>query len=90
MLNQVTQTLFPQETASDAPAPNNWFQEVVELRRRAEEYKRRAYGTHFSRSHVGQLFAEQADLWDTVSNSEVLDALDLENGAGKQSHRSSG
>ena len=52
--------------------------EVVELRRRAEEYKRRAQGTHFSRQHLVQLLAKQADLWDTASTSSMLSALSLE------------
>lgn len=64
--------------APDSQDPTNWFDEVVELRLKAEEYKRRALGTHFSRSHVGQLFAQQAELWDSVSENSALSALDLQ------------
>ncbi|KAL8575486.1 hypothetical protein ACOMHN_013037 [Nucella lapillus] len=62
--------------------PANWFAEVLELRRRASEYKRRAQGTHFSREHLVQLLAQQAGYWDVDSacSSRVssLDALALE------------
>ena len=57
---------------------SSWYSEVLELRRRAEEYKRRAHGTHFLRSHLGQLYAKQAELWDTASSSSVVSALSLE------------
>lgn len=35
-------------------------------------------GTHFSRSHVAQLLSENSKLWDAVSISSELSALDLE------------
>lgn len=66
--------------AGDADQPlNTWFAEVVELRRRAEEYRKRAQGTHFSREHLVQLMAKQTDIWDVDSQvSETVKALDLE------------
>ncbi|CAH1782606.1 unnamed protein product [Owenia fusiformis] len=57
---------------------SSWYQEVIELRNKADEYRRRAQGTHFSREHLAQLWARQADLWDNVSNSSSLSALSLE------------
>ena len=66
---------------SNEPKPlANWFAEVIELRRRANEYKRRAQGTHFSREHLVQLLAKQTDFWDVDSSSSArsLDALALE------------
>ncbi|XP_077984894.1 nuclear protein MDM1-like [Glandiceps talaboti] len=45
----------------------NWFKEVVELRKKAQEYQKRARGTHFSREHLAQLLAQQARLWDQES-----------------------
>lgn len=51
------------------PAPDrSWFNEIIELRRRAAEYKKRAQGSHFSHEHLGQLFAQQAELWDSKSS----------------------
>ena len=51
----------------------------MELRQKANEYKRRALGTHFSREHTAQLYAQQAELWDGASDSaSVISALNLE------------
>ena len=49
----------------------DWYADVLELRRHAEEYRRRARGTHFTRDHLAQLYARNAELWDAVSNSSV-------------------
>ena len=65
-------------SADPSSVASSWYSEVLELRRRAEEYKRRAHGTHFLRSHLGQLYAKQAELWDTASSSSVVSALSLE------------
>ncbi|GFO21284.1 nuclear protein mdm1 [Plakobranchus ocellatus] len=51
----------------EAPPLSNWFAEVIELRRRAAEYRRRAQGTHFSREHLVQLMAQQNQCWDLAS-----------------------
>ena len=53
---------------------------MLELRQKANEYKRRALGTHFSRQHTAQLYApRQAALWDGASDSaSVISALNLE------------
>ncbi|XP_067949459.1 nuclear protein MDM1-like [Watersipora subatra] len=56
----------------------NWRAEVLELREKAEEYRKRSNGTHFSRAHVAQLLSENSKLWDAVSVSSELSALDLE------------
>ena len=67
----------PPEEEMPAPtsATASWFSEVMELRQKAAEYRQRARGTHFSRSHLAQLYARNAELWDTHS---VLSALSLE------------
>ncbi|XP_078272776.1 nuclear protein MDM1 isoform X2 [Rhinoraja longicauda] len=61
-----------------------WYAEVKELREKAEAYKRRARGTHFSRDHLTQIQSEQNKLWDVSSTSdseesvsESVKALDL-------------
>ncbi|XP_013379477.1 serine/arginine repetitive matrix protein 1 [Lingula anatina] len=74
------------EAGQQPPPPSpgaNWFAEVVELRKKAEEYRKRAQGTHFSREHLAQLLAQQAELWDQVSESSTLSALSLEQPAKK-------
>ncbi|XP_076448116.1 LOW QUALITY PROTEIN: nuclear protein MDM1-like [Babylonia areolata] len=71
-----------QPVEEESAQPPSWFAEVLELRRRANEYKRRAQGTHFSRQHLVQLLAQQTGYWDADSarSSRVssLDALALE------------
>nr|XP_015208393.1 PREDICTED: nuclear protein MDM1 isoform X2 [Lepisosteus oculatus] len=60
-------------------------EEVKELRERAEAYKKRAWGTHFSREHLSQILSEQNRLWEVNSSSTVtedtvsdtVNALDL-------------
>ncbi|KAK7101751.1 nuclear protein MDM1-like isoform X2 [Littorina saxatilis] len=62
--------------SQEAGSVPNWFAEVLELRRRANEYKRRAQGTHFSREHLVQLLAKQATYRDDCDNSATVTALD--------------
>jgi len=45
-----------------------WYSQVQQLRRDAEDYKQRGQRTHFSREHLAQLTARNAQLWDIVSN----------------------
>ncbi|KAM8974134.1 LOW QUALITY PROTEIN: nuclear protein MDM1 [Pelodytes ibericus] len=66
-----------------------WVAEVKELREKAEYYKHRAQGTHFSREHLNQILSPCNKLWDVSSNSSSeeqvsnnIQALDL---AGLQS-----
>ncbi|XP_022098856.1 nuclear protein MDM1-like [Acanthaster planci] len=50
-------------------AQPNWFAEVLELRQKADDYRKRARGTHFSREHLAQILASQARLWDESSTA---------------------
>ncbi|XP_056311790.1 nuclear protein MDM1 isoform X2 [Danio aesculapii] len=68
-------------------------EEVKELRERAEAYKKRAWGTHFSRQHLNQILSDQNWMWEpssgtssssiesdacrSTSNSHIIEALDL-------------
>ncbi|XP_046729899.1 nuclear protein MDM1 isoform X2 [Silurus meridionalis] len=67
-------------------------EEVQELRQKAEAYRKRAWGTHFSRQHLSQILSEQNCLWEVSSgsspssltdedthsnNSPIIEALDL-------------
>ncbi|KAK7493951.1 hypothetical protein BaRGS_00014833 [Batillaria attramentaria] len=80
--DNIPKSTSPQAEAEEAVPLSNWFAEVLELRRRANEYKRRAQGTHFSREHLAQLLAQQAGYWDIDSarSAATLDALALEPG----------
>ncbi|KAL4660277.1 nuclear protein MDM1 isoform X1 [Arapaima gigas] len=67
----------------DATADVFGFQ-VRELRQKAEAYRKRAWGTHFSRDHLSQILSEYNRLWEasTMSSEEhrshTLHPLDLE------------
>ncbi|KAF5908396.1 nuclear protein MDM1 isoform X1 [Clarias magur] len=71
---------------------HEWYHEVQELREKAESYRKRAWGTHFSRQHLGQILANQNCMWEVssgsspstltdedphTSNSPIIEALDL-------------
>uniref|UniRef100_A0A4W3I6Q4 Nuclear protein MDM1 n=1 Tax=Callorhinchus milii TaxID=7868 RepID=A0A4W3I6Q4_CALMI len=60
-------------------------EEIKELREKAEVYKRRALGTHFSRDHLSQILSPENKLWELSSTStseesvcDSVRALDLE------------
>uniref|UniRef100_UPI00398F84C5 nuclear protein MDM1 isoform X2 n=1 Tax=Pristiophorus japonicus TaxID=55135 RepID=UPI00398F84C5 len=56
--------------------PNSlWYAEVKELREKAEAYKRRARGTHFSRDHLTQILSEQNRFWEVSSTSDIEDSV---------------
>nr|XP_020845878.1 nuclear protein MDM1 isoform X6 [Phascolarctos cinereus] len=62
----------------------NVHDQVKELREKAEFYRKRVLGTHFSRDHLNQILSENNCLWDvsSVSSSEGtisnnIRALDL-------------
>uniref|UniRef100_A0A8B9YDX4 Nuclear protein MDM1 n=1 Tax=Bos mutus grunniens TaxID=30521 RepID=A0A8B9YDX4_BOSMU len=61
-----------------------WYAEVKELREKAEFYRKRVQGTHFSRDHLNQILSENNRCWDVSSTtssegtiSSNLRALDL-------------
>ncbi|KAG8577952.1 hypothetical protein GDO81_010337 [Engystomops pustulosus] len=61
-----------------------WVAEVKELREKAEYYRRRAQGTHFSREHLNQIISNSNRHWDMSSDttseedlSRNIKALDL-------------
>ncbi|XP_073802253.1 nuclear protein MDM1 isoform X13 [Danio rerio] len=70
---------------------HEWYHEVKELRERAEAYKKRAWGTHFSRQHLNQILSDQNWMWEPSSGtssssieseacrstSHIIEALDL-------------
>uniref|UniRef100_A0A8C9THL2 Nuclear protein MDM1 n=1 Tax=Scleropages formosus TaxID=113540 RepID=A0A8C9THL2_SCLFO len=47
---------------------------VRELREKAEAYRKRAWGTHFSRDHLSQILSEHNQLWEaSTTSSAVMD-----------------
>ncbi|XP_064417784.1 nuclear protein MDM1 [Latimeria chalumnae] len=69
---------------------------VKELRDKAEAYKRRALGTHFSRDHLNQILSDNNALWEVSSTSTTdetvsdrINALDLARAGGNRRTQSS-
>ncbi|XP_023596559.1 nuclear protein MDM1 isoform X1 [Trichechus manatus latirostris] len=61
-----------------------WYAEVKELREKAEFYRKRVLGTHFSRDHLNQILSDKNCCWDVSSTtssegtiSSNIRALDL-------------
>uniref|UniRef100_A0A8D2D0P9 Nuclear protein MDM1 n=1 Tax=Sciurus vulgaris TaxID=55149 RepID=A0A8D2D0P9_SCIVU len=61
-----------------------WYAEVKELREKAEFYRKRVQGTHFSRDHLNQILSDKNCCWDVSSTtssegtiSSNIRALDL-------------
>ncbi|XP_062989979.1 nuclear protein MDM1 [Elgaria multicarinata webbii] len=52
-----------------------WYMEVKELREKAEAYRQRIRGTHFSRDHLNQLLSDNNRLWDLSSDSSAEETM---------------
>ncbi|XP_033018126.1 nuclear protein MDM1 isoform X2 [Lacerta agilis] len=52
-----------------------WYMEVKELREKAEGYRRRVQGTHFSRDHLNQILSANNRFWDLSSNSSAEEII---------------
>uniref|UniRef100_A0A182JQ65 Nuclear protein MDM1 n=1 Tax=Anopheles christyi TaxID=43041 RepID=A0A182JQ65_9DIPT len=52
---------------------NAWYKEVLELRKKAGEYRNRGWGVEMN----PELFTKQVELWDQVSRRSSLSALSL-------------
>lgn len=60
------------------PKPNaGWYKEVVELRKKAGEYKHRGWGTELIPEHISEMYNKQVEVWDQVSRRSSLSALSL-------------
>ncbi|CAB3232954.1 unnamed protein product [Arctia plantaginis] len=56
---------------------DSWYREVLDLRKRAGEYKYRGWGTEMAPEHITQLYNKQIELWYQVSRRSSLSALSL-------------
>ncbi|XP_058466989.1 uncharacterized protein LOC131439702 isoform X9 [Malaya genurostris] len=57
----------------DAAQDSAWYKEVLELRKKAGEYRNRGWGVEMN----PELFTKQQELWDQVSRRSSLSALSL-------------
>ncbi|XP_031335560.1 uncharacterized protein LOC116165347 isoform X3 [Photinus pyralis] len=58
-------------------ATESWYREVVELRKKAGQYKHRGWGTELAPERLSELYNKQTELWDQVSQRSSLSALSL-------------
>lgn len=58
--------------------PNaGWYKDVIELRKKAGEYKHRGWGMELAPEHISELYNKQVEVWDQVSRRSSLSALSL-------------
>uniref|UniRef100_A0AAR5P0V3 Nuclear protein MDM1 n=1 Tax=Dendroctonus ponderosae TaxID=77166 RepID=A0AAR5P0V3_DENPD len=55
----------------------SWYREVVELRKKAGEYKHRGWGSELAPERLSDIYNKQVELWDQVSRRSSLSALSL-------------
>uniref|UniRef100_A0A8C2F156 Nuclear protein MDM1 n=1 Tax=Cyprinus carpio TaxID=7962 RepID=A0A8C2F156_CYPCA len=55
-----------------------WYHEVQELREKAEAYRKRAWGTHFSRQHLNQILSEHNWMWEPSSDTSFSSSTESE------------
>ncbi|KAK7793978.1 hypothetical protein R5R35_003949 [Gryllus longicercus] len=61
----------------ELPRGGSWYREVIELRKKAGEYKHRGWGTELVPQHIAELYSKQMMLWEQVSRRSSLSALSL-------------
>ncbi|XP_075219315.1 uncharacterized protein LOC142323486 isoform X2 [Lycorma delicatula] len=67
----------PEQLLAELQPEDSWYQEVLELRRKAGEYKHRGWGTELVPQHIAELYNKQITLWEQVSRRSSLSALSL-------------
>ncbi|XP_071529678.1 uncharacterized protein [Panulirus ornatus] len=77
-------------TGGSSESPNNWYKEVIELRRQAGQYRARhdigdvwrtvqyrGWGVETATESLAEIYSKQAELWEQVSRRSSLQALSL-------------
>ncbi|XP_076262593.1 uncharacterized protein LOC143197763 isoform X2 [Rhynchophorus ferrugineus] len=63
--------------SADLDNDSSWYREVVELRKKAGEYKHRGWGSELAPERLSDIYNKQIELWDQVSRRSSLSALSL-------------
>uniref|UniRef100_A0AAR5P137 Nuclear protein MDM1 n=2 Tax=Dendroctonus ponderosae TaxID=77166 RepID=A0AAR5P137_DENPD len=63
--------------STDLDNDASWYREVVELRKKAGEYKHRGWGSELAPERLSDIYNKQVELWDQVSRRSSLSALSL-------------
>ncbi|KAL0267900.1 UNVERIFIED_CONTAM: hypothetical protein PYX00_010040 [Menopon gallinae] len=66
-----------QNTVTEMDSPSSWYKEVVLLRKKANQYRHRGWGTELVSDHIAQLYNDQILVWEQVSRRSTLSALAL-------------
>ncbi|KAJ8918741.1 hypothetical protein NQ315_015061 [Exocentrus adspersus] len=66
-----------QKQYSNGDKNSSWYREVVELRKKAGEYKHRGWGSELEPERLSDIYNKQVELWDQVSRRSSLSALSL-------------
>ncbi|CAH8456601.1 unnamed protein product [Schistosoma guineensis] len=65
-----------QMKSSNKSISNDWYREIIVLRRKADAYRKRDRESHFSREHLAQLESDYVDHWDPPSNDNYMENLE--------------
>ena len=60
------------QVLKDNSGKGDWYSEVLDLRRKASEYRHRANDTHFSANHMAQLLADETRLWEYAKSDRPV------------------
>jgi len=74
---QEQQQQMQMQTHLQTSDKDTWYREVIELRKKAGEYKFRGLGGELMPQHMMDLYAKQFDVWEQVSRRSTLSALSL-------------
>ncbi|XP_026085188.1 nuclear protein MDM1-like [Carassius auratus] len=54
---------------------HEWYHEVQELREKADAYRKRGWGTHFSRQHLNQILSDHNWMWEPSSGTSSSSSI---------------
>ncbi|CAH8834858.1 unnamed protein product [Trichobilharzia szidati] len=63
-------------TENNSNLPYNWYQELVVLREKADQYRKRDRESHFSREHLAQLESDSVGYWDPPSEESYMQNIE--------------
>ncbi|CAH8834854.1 unnamed protein product [Trichobilharzia szidati] len=63
-------------TENNSNLPYNWYRELVGLREKADQYRKRDRESHFSREHLAQLESDSVSYWDPPSEESYMQNIE--------------
>ncbi|CAH8477364.1 unnamed protein product [Heterobilharzia americana] len=65
-----------QSKLTDKKFQYDWYQEILKLREKADEYRKRDRESHFSREHLAQLDSNSVGYWDPSSTESYAENIE--------------